>query len=52
MKTGFCSFTALFHTRDEQAEEYADNIGAAYGELLDGLIRKRMEQFIDGLQGG
>ncbi len=29
-----------------------DNIGAAYGELPDSSMRKRMEQFIDALPGG
>jgi aryl-alcohol dehydrogenase-like predicted oxidoreductase len=29
-----------------------DNIGAAYGELPDGSMRKKMEQLIDGLPGG
>ena len=29
-----------------------DNIGAAYGELPDGPMRRRMEQFIDALPGG
>lgn len=29
-----------------------DNIGAAYGELPDGPMRARMEQFIDALPGG
>ncbi len=29
-----------------------DNIGAAYGELPDGSMLKRMEQLIDGLPGG
>jgi hypothetical protein len=29
-----------------------DNIGAAYGELPDGSMRERMEQFIDSLPGG
>jgi len=29
-----------------------DNIGAAYGELPDGSMRKRMAQFIDTLPGG
>ena len=29
-----------------------DNIGAAYGELPDGAMLKRMEQLIDGLPGG
>jgi hypothetical protein len=29
-----------------------DNIGAAYGELPDGTMRKRMAQFIDALPGG
>jgi aryl-alcohol dehydrogenase-like predicted oxidoreductase len=28
-----------------------DNIGAAYGELPDDAMRKRMEQFIDGIPG-
>jgi aryl-alcohol dehydrogenase-like predicted oxidoreductase len=29
-----------------------DNIGAAYGELPDGSLRKKMEQLIDALPGG
>jgi aryl-alcohol dehydrogenase-like predicted oxidoreductase len=29
-----------------------DNIGAAYGELPDAAMRKKMEQFIDALPGG
>lgn len=29
-----------------------DNIGAAYGELPDGAMQKKMEQFIDALPGG
>lgn len=29
-----------------------DNIGAAYGDLPDAAMRKRMEQFIDALPGG
>jgi len=29
-----------------------DNIGAAYGDLPDSSMRKRMEQFIDALPGG
>jgi len=35
-----------------QPKNMLDNIGAAYGELPDVAMRKKMEQFIDALPGG